>query len=537
MLKVNEPTKTDISAISYFKRYLLPLQKTILVDMAKYYIRTDKGATETSTIYFDIQKRMPKVKMRVSTHIKVNTKKWNDANQDVAKWNKFIQTEVGRNINDKLDLIQQAVSELFAQGKIQSNDDKPIIDRIIDAIVNADAIRIEEEQKQKRIEEEQKQRKNILSFYDAFIEGIKNGTIRHGNNKRYTKGSINAWTYFRKYLYDYCKDTATFDDVTKPFADQFVYYLEEQGFSTSACNKYIAFFRKLCNLSAEYGINTNGASLKVWKVRESNHTSKRTQVYLTNEELKALYEYPLQGKEEQVRDMFILGELSCQRYSDFSKFSKMNFAKTANGTPIIQLEQVKTKNYVEIPITSNIVMELCRKYSYNFPRIDIRIMNESIKRILYKVADVCPSLNTIYKTNLTLGEKRKEARLPILLEMESEGKELNNDDKRLLSQMKWYLTIHHNNGTPLYERNIKGEILKYKWELISTHTARRSGITNLYKAGILNTTEMMSISGHKTQDVFFKYIKVGTSEQADRIAEKLRIASQQKEQPTKEKSV
>jgi len=85
--------------------------------------------------------------------------------------------------------------------------------------------------------------------------------------------------------------------------------------------------------------------------------------------------------------------------------------------------------------------------------------------------------------------------------------------------MKEYADLH--NGQPLYERNVSGEVVKFKYELITTHTARRSGVTNLYKTGLLDTRDMMSISGHKSEQTFEHYIKMKASEHADRIAEKL----------------
>ena len=81
-----------------------------------------------------------------------------------------------------------------------------------------------------------------------------------------------------------------------------------------------------------------------------------------------------------------------------------------------------------------------------------------------------------------------------------------------------------NNGQPLYERNERGEVLRHKWELVSSHTGRRSGITNLYKTGLLDSREIMSISGHKNEAVYKEYIKISVSEQADRIFEKMRAA-------------
>ena len=61
-----------------------------------------------------------------------------------------------------------------------------------------------------------------------------------------------------------------------------------------------------------------GTSLGVWKEREVKEEEKRAEVYLTDEELDAIYNYPLEGTEEHARDLFVLGCLSCQRFSDYS---------------------------------------------------------------------------------------------------------------------------------------------------------------------------------------------------------------------------
>lgn len=53
------------------------------------------------------------------------------------------------------------------------------------------------------------------------------------------------------------------------------------------------------------------------------------------------------------------------------------------------------------------------------------------------------------------------------------------------------------------------------WELLTTHSARRSGCTNMYLAG-LEVADIMSFSGHTTEKSFKKYIKA-TSQQ---VAEK-----------------
>ena len=48
-------------------------------------------------------------------------------------------------------------------------------------------------------------------------------------------------------------------------------------------------------------------------------------------------------------------------------------------------------------------------------------------------------------------------------------------------------------------------------------------MANLYKTGLFNNREMMAISGHQSEKVFEKFIKVGVSEQADRIFQKMQV--------------
>lgn len=55
-----------------------------------------------------------------------------------------------------------------------------------------------------------------------------------------------------------------------------------------------------------------------------------------------------------------------------------------------------------------------------------------------------------------------------------------------------------------------------KWQLISSHTCRRSFATNLY---LMNfpTLSIMKITGHTTEASFLKYIKVTPKEHAEKL--------------------
>jgi integrase len=65
---------------------------------------------------------------------------------------------------------------------------------------------------------------------------------------------------------------------------------------------------------------------------------------------------------------------------------------------------------------------------------------------------------------------------------------------------------------------LKASQLYKKFELITTHTARRSFATNLYKAGFPSLS-IMKITGHKTETSFMKYIKISHEENANKLLE------------------
>lgn len=60
-------------------------------------------------------------------------------------------------------------------------------------------------------------------------------------------------------------------------------------------------------------------------------------------------------------------------------------------------------------------------------------------------------------------------------------------------------------------------VLKEKWQLVTTHTARRSFATNAYKSGI-PALKIMLITGHLTESAFLKYIKITGEENAVQMA-------------------
>lgn len=494
----------------------------------KFFTRTTKSKG-ICPLYIQIARRNPKLHMVLCTGVDVDIATWNRVNRTDNTWRNFVMTDEGKELNDKLVLIEKAINQLIDDGKVASNADKDVIVEAIRGIVNVDLIDHQAEVERKQREEAELRKRSVIGFYEYFLNGIQEGNIRYGDNRGYSEKTINEYVKFGLLLRGYVRSEAvTFDDITRPFADRFSVYLEKRGCMPTTINHNVAMFRKLCNYAAEEGVNTNAVSLKVWKCHSVHADEKRPEIYLTDEELNAMYDMELTGTEEGVRDLFVLGCLTCQRFSDYVQLSRDNFKTLEDGTEVICLNQQKTGTYVEIPVIDQRVRELCEKYDYNFPSFHNAVVNKHLKFIGEKLSKIVPSLAEKRVVTIGKGDIQKEKGYLLMCEKMKAGKGsmkgMSHYEKKNYPILHQYAQEH--NGSPLWERNSKGEVLRCKWELIGTHTARRSGVTNLYKTGLLNTREMMSISGHQTEKVFEHYIKVGTSEQASRIAAKVKKAQE-----------
>jgi len=487
--------------------------------MAQFFIRSTRESGE-APLYVKIRRKG--FQIYVCTGINVDIQEWEKSQKSMSALKRYEQTPNGEKVHNLQMEVMKAIDTLYAEGKINSKDDKAVIEQTLSSIVNGTTIELQKQV----MSSDKKTRCFVLKFYEYFYEGMIDGTIRHGNNSKYTLGTIQVWKNFGKYLHDYCKQDISFDDIDKPFADRFTLYLERKGMMPNTINKNVTCFRKLCNLAAMEGYNKNAVSLKVWKDRTVKEKEKRAEIYLTDEELDALYEMKLTGMEEKVRDIFMLGYFSCQRYSDYSKLREDNFIKYDTGLGIITLTQKKTGNVVNVPIIDNRVEELCRKYNYDFPAVTDQQLNTKIKEITRKLSESVPSLREKYVTVQTSVERRSEATYAKLLKKKKSGKRFTDNERKWFGKLSKLAATH--DGDVLFERNKNGDVVRPKYELISSHTSRRSGATNLYKMGVLSSKEMRSITGHQSEKVFEGYIRVGLSEQAQIVADKILAAKKKK---------
>ena len=477
--------------------------------MAQFFLRT-KRETGESPLYTKIRRNG--MQMYICTGIRVDIQEWNKAQKSLAAMRRYENTEEGAKVHDLQMKATKTIDTLYAENKINTKEDKAIIEQALSAIVNGT---VEEIQQVAKVATA-RSRTTVLGFFDYFYAGISDGSIRHGNNSDYSPGTVVVWKAFGENLKEYCKKDIPFDDIDKPFADRFTLYLLKQGYMSNTINKKVSCFRKLCNLAAMEGYNKNAVSLRVWKDKAVKEIDKRAEIYLTDEEIDAMYALELTGDNEIVRDIFLLGYFSCQRYSDYCKLREENFI-TYNKSGLITLTQKKTKKKVEVPIFDDRVYELCEKYHYDFPEIDVQKMNLKIKAVGYELSKTVPSFREKYVTVLTT--------------VENKGIKFTENERKWFHKLDKWAKIR--NGSPLFERNKHGEVVRSKYELICSHTARRSGTTNLYKLGVLSDLELRSITGHESQKNFEGYIRIGISEQAQRVGDKIKAAMEAKKQVDK----
>jgi integrase len=176
-------------------------------------------------------------------------------------------------------------------------------------------------------------------------------------------------------------------------------------------------------------------------------------VTITEEEIKRIKLFKGSDYLENARDWLIIGCWTGCRVNDLMKLTTSNILKTTNGREFIRYVQSKTNKQVDIPIHQDIKDILNRLG--NFPRpISDQRFNEWIKV-------VCKD-EKVKINDLVHGSKQNK---------ETHKKEVGTFEK---------------------------------WELIRSHTCRRSFATNHYHK--LSNKVIMAVTGHATEKMLLNYI-------------------------------
>ena len=305
-----------------------------------------------------------------------------------------------------------------------------------------------------------KQASNLIEFIELAISETESGK-RLNKGKPYSAAIIKAYKTTKKTLIEFKEAnrlSLNFSSIEQdPYEDFTDFLMFQKKFTTNTVGKHIKTVKTFINEAEDRGYNvTNLFKSKRFKVISEDTDT----VYLNESELQKLNELDLSkdSRLERVRDLFLVGCYSGLRFSDYSDISP----KSIKGD-FLKIKAIKTGKEVVIPI-HNTVREVMSKYegkTHNSlpPSISNAKMNEYIKDVAEQAG-----IKEIVEIKFTKAGKQIIKNIP-------------------------------------------------KFKLITTHTARRCFATNMYLMGVPTIT-IMSITGHKTERSFMRYIRVTPEEHA-----------------------
>jgi integrase len=306
-----------------------------------------------------------------------------------------------------------------------------------------------------------KQKVELFDFIEKFIQESV-GKVNHRTEKVYSKTTILSLKRTFELLKEFKrhnKRKVSFSSIDLNFYFEFTQFLtKDLNFSINSIGKHIKNLKTFMNSATERGYNSNlffrSKSFRVI-------TEKSEKIYLRETEIEQLLKLDLakNPKLDRVRDLFIVGCWTGLRFSDFSNIQPENIKGD-----FIEITTKKTAEEVVIPIHP-IVKKIIKKYS--------DITKNSLP----------PSISNV-KMNLYLKELGK-----------------------LVDSFHSEETSSITKGGFLVSKN------KKKYELLTTHTARRSFASNLFLDGVPSET-IRKITGHKTEKAFLQYLKITPQESA-----------------------
>lgn len=304
---------------------------------------------------------------------------------------------------------------------------------------------------------------SFLGLFQRFIDESENGTrVKRKTNQRFDKRSIQKYNTVKSSLTVFDKSyKLTFERINEKFYTDYLAFLRKKNFSTNNEGKYIQVIKTFMRWATDKGFNTN------MFFTSTNFTASKVpgfSIYLNESEIMDIYKKDLSQTPhlERVRDLFIVGCWTGLRFSDFTSIKPENIEGE-----FLRIKTFKTGETVIIPI-HHLVKEIMAKYKNKYPNsLPPAISNQKMNKYLKDIAKEVDSL----KTDITAEYERA--------------------------------------GLKVTEK-------RKKHDLVTTHTARRSFATNVYKSGF-PAISLMKITGHKTEKAFLLYIKTTPEDNAKRL--------------------
>lgn len=288
-----------------------------------------------------------------------------------------------------------------------------------------------------------KKKSNTSSFfevYDSFIDSKKN---------QITQSTIARYNVVKKHLQEFEKHTnykLTFNSVNSIFYKLFIdYAINEKGFHNQHLSRVIKFVKSFQTFTFDKGFHSNieYRKFKLFKDNADEIISLDINEIKKIETLTSPHSYLTNA-----RDLFLF---LCYTGIRFSDLKQINGNQIKDG--FLSILTQKTKQNVLIPA---------------HPRLTALVKKYTINGVI--------QLHLI--SNVKLNEYLKEI---------GKKAELNQDIKKVR-----------------FQGSNKTEVIKKKWELLSTHTGKRTFVTIAILSGI-PIEVIKRITGNKDDSTFRKY--------------------------------
>ena len=297
--------------------------------------------------------------------------------------------------------------------------------------------------------------KNLFDFIDALQ---KRPDIKKSKASGTLKNYLITENILKRFNNEVYK--IDFDNIDMDFYNDFIDWCEKQNLTRNYIGKLVQTFKFFLNTATLEKINTN---LEFKNPRFKVIREEVDNIYLSLEELNKIYKLDLSKhpKLDQARDLFLIGAYTGLRVSDFNYLNKENIYKH-NEETFLNVNTKKTTKKIVIPLRPE-VKEILKKHGNKPPK---RMPDQQIN---YKIKEVCENagIDEVASTTKTIGGKKVTTK-------------------------------------------------NFKFDLVKTHTARRSFCTNAYLSG-MNPIDIMQISGHSSINTFLNYIKADALHKAVKI--------------------
>lgn len=290
----------------------------------------------------------------------------------------------------------------------------------------------------------EKGKKDFMEYLSEWIESSK---------LTKTEGTVKSHQTTYNHLEEFSKKkryTILFETINREFYEQFTKFLfyEKDNFNANA-GRHIKNIKTFLNDMTEQGINKN---MEYDKKYFKAYKDEPEIFALTMDELKQMSEVDLDEKHDKVRDLFLFEAYTGIRFSDVQNLKHEN-----PDSDFVLVPVIKTKDFLKLPL------------------------NKQAKAILKKYYD----------------SETNQVELPKI-----SNQRMNAYIKEICQILEWdeKITVVKFKGAKRFEFQFE------KQELVSSHTARRSFVTNALELGIPPTL-VMQLVGHKKVDTLKRYVK------------------------------